>query len=139
MIRKLYRSVVVVDDDRMHLEMMEMVLRRIGILDVRGFSDAEEAFASAQLKRPDLIISDWNMDPVDGLQLLKWIRETSFTSDVPFIMATANCSESYWIKAIEAGVTEFLVKPLKLQVLEDAILGLIDGSDREWSRVHSLE
>lgn len=113
--------VIVVDDDDTHLNMVSFMLRRMGIAIVESFSNADDALARAMEKCPDLIVSDWNMEPMDGLQLLKLVRRNSQTTSVPFIMATANITEGHWRQAIETGVTEFMFKPLSYASLREAV------------------
>ena len=113
---------IVVDDDHIHLDILHFMLRRIGIKHVEAFSNSHDAFNRIKEKSPDLIVSDWNMDPINGLQLLSMVRMKKQTSKIPFIMATANISEEYWKRAIEAGVTDFLFKPLDFKVFRGAVL-----------------
>lgn len=128
MIEKERAFVIVVDDDDIHLNMVSFMLRRMGIAIVESFSNAEDALARAMEKRPDLIVSDWNMEPMDGLQLLKLVRQHPPTTSVPFIMATANITECHWRQAIEAGVTEFLFKPLNFSTLQEAVLDTLSNA-----------
>lgn len=111
----------IVDDDAMHLSMMQFMLRRLGFSRVQTFGDAEHAFETMQNETPDLIISDWNMDPLDGLELLKMVRQDTVLKEVPFIMVTANTSECYWHTAITEGVTDFLFKPFRFDTLRASV------------------
>lgn len=121
--------VYVIDDDPMHLSMMHFLLRRIGFTKVKMFSEVELAFEQMQIQPPDLIISDWNMDPVDGFQFLKMVRRNVDLTATPFIMVTANTSEYYWRDAIIAGVTEFLPKPLSVDTFRRAVMIGMNISD----------
>jgi len=125
------KIIYVIDDDSVHLEMMRFMLRRIGFVHIETFADAESAFEHMQIEKPNVIISDWNMDPVDGLQLLKMVRLNDFLTEVPFIIVTANTSEHYWRDAIMAGVTEFLFKPLNFDVFREAVMIALDISDEQ--------
>jgi two-component system chemotaxis response regulator CheY len=121
--------VYVVDDDTTHLSMMHFMLRRIGFTNVKIFSEVELAFEQMQVQPPDLIISDWNMDPIDGFQFLKMVRRNVDLTATPFIMVTANTSEHYWRDAIIAGVTEFLPKPLSVNTFRQAVMIALSISD----------
>lgn len=68
------KTAYVVDDDAVHLGMMAFMLRRMGFADVEAFPDAEAALAALEDKTPDVIISDWNMAPLDGLEFLTLVR-----------------------------------------------------------------
>jgi len=121
--------VYVVDDDTTHLSMMHFMLRRIGFKNVKMFSEVELAFEQMQIQPPDLIISDWNMDPIDGFQFLKMVRRNVDLTATPFIMVTANTSEHYWRDAIIAGVMEFLPKPLSVYTFRQAVMIALSISD----------
>lgn len=70
--------------------------------------------------RFDLIISDWNMEPMNGLELLREIRKQPSTRYTPFILITASLSEEAWKGAIKLDATEFLLKPVQLNTLRAA-------------------
>ena len=69
----------------------------------------------------DLIISDWNMPQMNGLQLLQAIRESSATAKIPFMMLTANIDPGDVKQAISSGVSEYLLKPFKLNTLKNKV------------------
>ena len=99
------KSVCVVDDDAVHLEIMSFMLRRMGFRDVVTFSGAEEALDYVSSHDVHLIVSDWNMSPMSGMEFLEKVRSSDRLKHTPFLMVTANCSESYWRDAIKAGAT----------------------------------
>ena len=70
--------------------------------------------------RFDVIVSDWNMEPMDGVELLRRVRKNPATAHTPFILITASLSETAWRNAIEYGATDFLLKPLSLNSLRSA-------------------
>ncbi len=113
--------ICVVDDDRQHLAVMSLMLRRMGFHNVRTFSDARDAWSHICANGSSLIISDWNMDPMTGIELLTLVRSSATTHNIPFVMVTANCDADYWKRAIKAGVTEFLFKPLSYREFEGAV------------------
>ncbi len=108
------KTICLVDDDASSLSVMKLMLLRIGFSEIAAFNDARQAWAFIRRERPNLIISDWNMEPVSGLDLLTLVRRFGPTKSIPFLMVTANTSEDYWKKAIENGATEFLFKPYTL-------------------------
>jgi len=122
MSKNMGHTVCVVDDDQVHLESMSFMLRRMGFARVEEFTNAEQAWEYLLDNGPTLIVSDWNMDPITGLDLLKLVRAHATLKKTPFLMVTANTSEDYWKTAISAGVTEFMFKPLNLRDFQTSVL-----------------
>lgn len=110
-----------VDDDRNFLQSLRMMLRVGGFAETEGAGDVEEALAIIRRRRVDLIVSDWNMDPYDGLHLLRRVRAEPETAQIPFILVTASLSEDAWRGAIELGATDFLVKPFTIDQLHESM------------------
>lgn len=115
------RLALAVEDDRSFLQSMRMMLRVGGFAETEGAGDVEEALALLARRSVDLIVSDWNMDPFDGLHLLRAVRRNAATQDIPFILVTASLSEEAWRQAIELGATDFLVKPFSIDQLHESI------------------
>lgn len=109
-----------VDDDGSFRECIRMMLRVGGFSETIGVGDVEAALAVATARPLDLIVSDWNMSPFNGLDLLRAVRANPATRDTPFILVTASLSEEAWRGAIELGATDFLVKPFSIQHLHDS-------------------
>ncbi len=114
-------SICIVDDDVSSLSMMRVILMSMGYVTIEAFNDARDAWSYIRRSPPNLVISDWNMDPVDGLELLTLVRNEQSTKPIPFLMVTANNSEDYWKSAIKEGVTEFLFKPYTLSAFRAAV------------------
>lgn len=110
-----------VDDDRNFLQSMRMMLRVGGFEQTVGAGDVEEALALLERRPVDIIVSDWNMDPYDGLHFLRAVRANHATRHIPFILATASLSEEAWRSAIELGATDFLVKPFSIDQLHESV------------------
>lgn len=115
------RLALAVEDDRSFLQSMRMMLRVGGFAETEGAGDVEEALAILERRSVDLIVSDWNMDPYDGLHLLRAVRRNAATRDIPFILVTASLSEEAWRRAIELGATDFLVKPFSIDQLHESV------------------
>jgi CheY-like chemotaxis protein len=114
------RHVLAVDDDANFLTMLMVSLRHCGFSDVVGAEDGNIALDYMSLRRFDLIVSDWNMGVLDGLELLRRVRATPSMESTPFILMTASLTEHAWRGAIEHGATEFLVKPFTLSSFRSA-------------------
>ena len=125
-------SVCVVDDEPSNRSTMGMMLRAMGFEKIHEFSNAPEALHFIQENATHLIVSDWNMEPMSGLELLNEVRSNRTLTGIPFVMVTANKSENYWCDAIMAGVSEFLFKPYSFSAFRGAVLtglGLENRSD----------
>ncbi len=109
-----------VDDDGAFRECMRMMLRVGGFSETIGAGDVEEALAVIAGRPVDLIVSDWNMAPYDGLDFLRAVRAHPLTQDIPFVLVTASLSEDAWRGAIELGATDFLVKPFAIAQLHES-------------------
>ena len=131
-------SVVVVDDDSSFLDAMKAMLKRIGFQNIYAYDNVEDAWTHIQQDAPSLIISDWNMDPINGYEFLLMMKFEEHSRNIPFIMNTANMSEEYWVKAIGAGADDFLVKPFSFADLKETIeiaLGKIMKEDQRKSHL----
>lgn len=114
-------KILVVDDYSTMRRILRNLLSQIGISDVEEASDGMDALAKLQSGRFDLVISDWNMEPVTGLDLLKRVRADAATSKLPFIMVTAESKSENVIEAKKAGVSNYIVKPFTADTLKSKI------------------
>jgi len=104
---------LVVDDMPSMRMLIKSVLRDIGISDVAEANDGEKAIEVLARDRFRLIICDWDMPRMSGLDVLRYVRGDGGHQHLPFIMLTANASREHVAKAIDAGVTDYLAKPFK--------------------------
>lgn len=116
-------SLLLVDDHRTMLQIMQDLLRQIGFPDADTATDGAIALEKMKKKRYDLIISDWNMPNMDGLELLKRTRShaDSQVKAVPFILVTGESKTENIIAAKQAGVNNYIVKPVSLITLKQKI------------------
>jgi two-component system chemotaxis response regulator CheY len=113
---------LVVEDDSSFLEVVAFMLRRMGFKRVVMASDVEMAWEFLTRNRVDIVVSDWNMEPAMGIDLLRSVRADYALAKMPFVLMTANLSLDYWHMAIEAGASDFLCKPFNLRQLQDTIM-----------------
>ena len=113
--------VVIVDDYTTMLRILRNLLRQLEINNVDEASDGDTAYHLMQKNPPDLIISDWNMVPVTGLDLLKRVRADAKLKHIPFIMVTAESKTENVIIAKQAGVSNYIVKPFNADTLRAKI------------------
>ena len=114
-------SVLVVDDYKTMIRIIKNLLKQIGFTDVDDASDGTEALAKLKKKSYGLVISDWNMEPMTGYELLQHVRGDENLKHIPFIMVTAEAKSENVVAAKEAGVSNYIVKPFNAQTLKGKI------------------
>ena len=113
--------ILVVDDYNTMIRIIRNLLRQLGFEDIDDASDGSSAFAKMQHKKYGLVISDWNMEPVTGYELLKQVRSDPRLAATPFIMVTAESKTENVIAAKQAGVNNYIVKPFNADTLKNKI------------------
>jgi len=103
-------NVLVVEDEAAIRDMIAYALERAG-LKVELAADAQEALVSISKKKPDIILMDWMMPGVSGIELTRRLRREPYTEDVPIIMLTARVSEDDKVNGLEAGTDDYVIKP----------------------------
>jgi two-component system, chemotaxis family, chemotaxis protein CheY len=114
-------NVLIVDDYKTMLRIIRNLLKQIDINNVEEATDGADALAKLRAGSFGLIISDWNMLPMTGLQLLQEVRADSRLKSIPFIMITAESKAENVITAKQAGVSNYIVKPFNAETLRDKI------------------
>jgi two-component system chemotaxis response regulator CheY len=118
-------NVLIVDDYKTMLRIIKNLLKQLGFNNVDEALDGSQAQQTFQGKEYGLVISDWNMEPMSGLELLKAIRSGTKNKDVPFIMITAESKTENVIAAKQAGVSNYIVKPFNAETLKQKISSVI--------------
>ena len=113
--------VLVVDDYNTMIRIIRNLLKQIGFSDIDDAADGSAALARMREKKYGLVISDWNMEPMTGYELLKEVRADPGLSKTPFIMVTAESKTENVIAAKKAGVNNYIVKPFNAQTLQSKI------------------
>ena len=113
-------SILVVDDFQTMTQLMRYLLLSLGFKNVDEARDGGTALTKMSEKEYGLIISDWNMEPISGLDLLKQLRAQG--NKVPFIMVTAENKTESVIEAKQAGVTNYIVKPYNATTLKTKLV-----------------
>jgi two-component system chemotaxis response regulator CheY len=111
-------SILIVDDYKTMLRIIRNLLKQLGFNSVDEAIDGSSALTKLRDKDFGLVISDWNMEPMSGLQLLKEVRADVKLKDIPFIMITAESKSENVIAAKEAGVSNYIVKPFNAATLK---------------------
>ena len=113
--------VLVVDDYSTMVRIIRNLLRQLGFEDIDDASDGSSALEKMGAKRYGLVISDWNMEPMTGYDLLRRVRADPQIETTPFIMVTAESKTENVIAAKKAGVNNYIVKPFNAQTLKAKI------------------
>lgn len=120
-------SVLIVDDYKTMLRVIRNLLAQVGFKNVDEATDGEKALDLMRHKEYGLIISDWNMEPMSGLDLLKTVRanDLGVVSKVPFIMITAENKMENVVAAKQAGVSNYIVKPFSAEILKSKMTSVL--------------
>ncbi len=113
--------VLVVDDYTTMIRIIRNLLRQLGFENIDDASDGSAALEKMRARHYGLVISDWNMEPMTGYDLLKEVRADPQLAQVPFIMVTAESKTENVIAAKKAGVSNYIVKPFNAQTLKTKI------------------
>jgi len=108
-------NILIVDDYRTMLRIIRNLLKQLGFNNVDEATDGAMALEKLRDRDYGLVISDWNMEPMTGIQLLREVRADANLKAMPFIMITA---ESKVVAAKEAGVNNYIVKPFNAETLK---------------------
>ncbi len=114
-------DVLIVDDYKTMLRIIRNLLKQIGFENVDEAADGTEALGKLRAKRYGLVISDWNMSPMTGLELLQAVRADAKLASLPFIMITAESKTENVVAAKQAGVSNYIVKPFNAETLQGKI------------------
>ena len=118
--------VLVVDDYKTMIRIIRNLLKQLGFSDVDDAADGTEALGKMKQRKYGLVISDWNMEPMTGYELLKEVRTDEGLARTAFIMVTAESKTENVIAAKKAGVNNYIVKPFNAATLKskiDAVFG----------------
>lgn len=115
-------KILIVDDATFIRDMMKRVLRQqIQDVEILEAADGVRAVSIIKSSKPDIILSDWEMPQMSGDELLKWVRSVPEHSDTPFVMITSRGDRDHVVKAVQAGVNDYLCKPFTSEELQKKI------------------
>ncbi|MDX9690030.1 MAG: response regulator [Proteobacteria bacterium] len=118
-------NILIVDDYKTMLRIIENLLKQLGFKTVAQATDGSMALRMMRENHYGLVISDWNMEPMTGLQLLKEVRADEKLKGTPFIMVTAESKIENVAAAKEAGVNNYIVKPFNAETLKQKISAVL--------------
>lgn len=114
-------KILIVDDFATMRRIMKNILKQIGFTNIVEADDGTTALEELKKTTVDLIISDWNMPKMTGLDLLKSVRSTDGLKEIPFLMVTAEAQKQNVIDAVQAGVTNYVVKPFTAEAISEKL------------------
>jgi len=123
------QKVLVVDDFSTMRRIVKNLLRQIGFTNIEEASDGAQAFSKLKTGGFGFVISDWNMPILDGIGLLKMIRDDDELKEIPILMVTVESEKNKVITAIQAGINNYIVKPFTGEVLKEKIDIIFDNTN----------
>lgn len=114
-------KVLVVDDFATMRRIVKGVLKQLGFKEIIEAEDGTAALEELRKEKVGLIVSDWNMPKMTGLDLLKAVRSDESLKDIPFIMVTAEGQKENVLEAVKAGVSNYIVKPFTPETLSEKL------------------
>lgn len=118
-------NILIVDDYKTMLRIIKNLLKQLGFNNVDEATDGNMALAKLKEKKYGIVISDWNMEPVTGFDLLKKVRADDALKSLPFIMITAESKTDNVVAAKEAGVSNYIVKPFNAETLKSKLASVL--------------
>jgi len=118
-------NILVVDDMDSMVSVIKACLANLGAKKVNTAANGAEAWKMLQHQRIHLILSDWDMPKMTGLELLKKVRSSVDHCDIPFLLITATHDRDKVLSAIQTGVNEYVAKPFEAKELEYRVVKLL--------------
>ena len=115
------KSVLIAEDHSVARRILTALIQKLGVTRVGSVANGVEALARIQEQPVDLLVVDWNMPDMDGLELLKAIRADKVTKEMKVLMVTAEDDKDHVLQAILAGADGYLVKPVTIERLEQKL------------------
>ena len=114
-------KVLVVDDFATMRRIVKNVLRQVGFTNIIEADDGKTALKELKKENIDLILCDWNMPEMPGIDLLKQIRSDDDLKDIPFVMVTAEAQKENILEAVKSGVNSYVVKPFTAETISEKL------------------
>jgi two-component system chemotaxis response regulator CheY len=114
-------KILIVDDFATMRKILKNILKQIGFKNIIEADDGKSALKILKKESFDLILSDWNMPKISGLELLNSVRSDSKLKNIPFVMVTAEAQKDNILEAVKAGVNSYIVKPFTAETVGEKI------------------
>lgn len=120
-------KILVVDDFATMRKVVRNLLKQVGYDDIVEAEDGVMALKALKSQKIDVVVSDWNMPNMSGLELLKAVRADAELAKTPFLMVTAEALQDNVVAAVKAGVNNYIVKPFTAEVLNEKIKKIMEN------------
>ena len=120
-------KVLIVDDFATMRRILKNIMKQIGFSDISEADNGRNALKSLKSDRYDLVLCDWNMPEMPGIELLNTVRADDDLKDTPFVMVTAEAQKENIMEAVKAGVNSYVVKPFTAETVEAKLKKVFDG------------
>jgi len=114
-------KVLVVDDFATMRRILRNILKQVGFTRISESDDGKNALKELKKEKFDLILCDWNMPEMSGLELLKAVRADTELKATPFVMVTAEAQKDNIVEAVKAGVNNYVVKPFTAETISEKL------------------
>ena len=118
--------VLVVDDFSTMRRIIKNILRQLGFTNIIEADDGSTAWETLNKEKIDFVISDWNMPKMPGIELLRKVRSSEEFAAMPFLMVTAEAQQENIIEAVQAKVSNYIVKPFTAETLGQKIDKIVE-------------
>ncbi|WNJ99071.1 response regulator [Thalassospiraceae bacterium LMO-JJ14] len=118
-------KVLIVDDYQTMLKVLKSLLRQLKFTNVDEATNGGDALGKLREGNYGMVISDWNMEPMSGFELLKEVRADAVLKDLPFILVTAESRTENVIAAKQAGVSNYIIKPFTAETLKTKLVSVL--------------
>ncbi|MFZ5810867.1 MAG: chemotaxis response regulator CheY [Thermodesulfobacteriota bacterium] len=119
-------TILVVDDFSTMRRIIKNILRQLGFSNIHEADDGSTAWETLNKTKIDFVISDWNMPNMPGIELLRKVRGSEEFANLPFLMVTAEAQQENIIEAVQAKVSNYIVKPFTAETLGQKIDKIFD-------------
>lgn len=113
--------ILIVDDMSTMRRVIKSILGQLGYTNLEEAENGKEALSKLSSEQYDFVMTDWNMPEMDGLELVKAIRQDPKLKDLPVLMVTAEAKKENVLEALKSGVNNYIVKPFTAETLKEKI------------------
>jgi two-component system chemotaxis response regulator CheY len=114
-------KVLIVDDFATMRRILRNILKQIGFTNIIEADDGKSALKELKKEKIDLILCDWNMPEMPGIELLNKVKSDDELKEIPFVMVTAEAQKENIIQAVKAGVSSYVVKPFTAETISEKL------------------